>query len=350
MSNRPRVAILTPHSLARGAGGMEIFTKDLAEALRGARVFAPSVAPKRSPSALDHVGLEQPRQAAEPARALRRSWRTEPYDLVICNGLSGWPLTLAPLPSPTVEVYHITLAAFAQKALRRRADRFTTARVGGFFDRLAGAGKSVVSVSDSVGREVSTLYGHRSTVLPNGVDVTQFREGNRDEARERLKLPRESRVALYVGRPEYAKGFDHILELARAMKQVLFVSVSAATSGPENLRFYSDVPHERMPLLYAAADVFLLPSRYEGFNLSLLEAMACGLPAVTSAAGYPFARGAETLATVVDPLTTEGLARAAWEAMERGMRMDVRERIVREYSMDAFRTRWVDFVQQTVAR
>ncbi|HYM39212.1 MAG TPA: glycosyltransferase family 4 protein [Thermoplasmata archaeon] len=327
---------------------MEVFSGQLAEALGGARIYTPSAVPERTESALAHVGLELPLRAAEPARTLRHTWRTEPYELVISNGLCGWPLALAPVPSPMVEIYHITLAGFARKALQRRSDRFTTERVGGFFDRLAGAGKTVVCVSESVRREVSALYGHRSSVLPNGVDVAQFHRGDRDDAREQLTLPRDARIALYVGRPEYAKGFDRVQELARAMKDVLFVSVSGSAPGPENLRCYTNVPHDRMPLFYTAADVFLLPSRYEGFNLSLLEALACELPVVTSAAAYPFDRAAKPLANVVEPVATDGLAQAAREAMDRGPRMDLRGRIVHEYSMDAFRTRWVDFVRQRV--
>lgn len=327
---------------------MEVFTGQLADALGGARIFAPPAAPEATPSPLAHLGLEQTLQAAEPARAMRKGWRREPYDLVISNGLSGWPLALAPVACPMVEVYHITLAGFARQALQRRGDRFTTGRVGGFFDWLAGARKTLVSVSESVAGEVRTLYGHPSAVLPNGVDVALFRRGRQDEAREQLNLPRDAKIAIFVGRPEFAKGFDRILALARAMKDVLFVCVSASTPGPENLRFYAEVPHDRMPLFYTAADVFLLPSRYEGFNLSLLEALSCELPAVTSGAAYPFSRARRPMASVVEPVATEGLAQVTREAMARGPQQNIRDRIVQEYSMEAFRRRWVDFVKHVV--
>ena len=134
-----------------------------------------------------------------------------------------------------VEVYHFTLAGFARKALRPRGDRFATGRIQGFFDRLAGAGKTVVCVSESVAREVSRLYGLSSSVLGNGVDVSRFRHGDRNEAREQLHLPQDAQIGLFVGRAEYAKGFDVIQELAHNLKHMLFISVSAPASGPRNL-------------------------------------------------------------------------------------------------------------------
>ncbi len=50
----------------------------------------------------------------------------------------------------------------------------------------------------------------------------------------------------------------------------------------DRLRFVDFVPHEDLPLWYSAADCFVMPSLYEGFGLPLLEAMACGTPAIAS--------------------------------------------------------------------
>jgi glycosyltransferase involved in cell wall biosynthesis len=335
-----RIAILTPLLPASRPGGVEVFSRQIQEVLGPAQVFAAPEASERSARFLVRFGLLEPYRASRGARAFRAAHAARPFDLVLANGLSGWPLRFSRPDVPMIQVYHFTLAGLARRALPLRGDRLTTARVGGWFDGSSGVGKEVVAVSDSVRREVLAYYGLGSTVIPNAVDVNRFRMRDRRDARDRLGLPRDRTIALFVGRAEYAKGFDRLRDIAKAMGDVLFLSVSQAAAAPENVRFLTDVPHESMPFVYAAADVFVSPSRYEGFNLSLLEALACETPAVVTRAACAFGDEPSDLANVVETPTPDAFAEAIRSALKAGPRPGVRDGIEGRYSFEVFRRNW----------
>jgi glycosyltransferase involved in cell wall biosynthesis len=150
-------------------------------------------------------------------------------------------------------------------------------------------------------REAARAAGfpdHRIHVVPNGVDVTAFRPASgpeRVELRRRLGL--EGPAVLLVGRLAAEK---NPLGLLRAWRDVhrarpdavlLLVGdgpqrgeVALAAAAPElggSVRVQGAVDDPR-PWL-GAADLFVLPSRREGLSNALLEALACGLPVVSTA-------------------------------------------------------------------
>jgi glycosyltransferase involved in cell wall biosynthesis len=338
-----RIAILTPFQRDVRIGGVEIFCNQIQKALGPANVFAASERPLPKSDLLARFGLLDPARAAIGAHDFQRSHGSDPYDLVLSNGLFGWPLRFSPPNVPMIQIYHFTLAGLARTALPARGDLLTTARVGAWFDRASGVGKHVVAVSNSVRREVFEFYGHRASVIPNSVDVHAFHKIDRAEARERLSLPKDKTLGLFVGRAEYAKGFDILVDVAASSPDILFLCASKPATAPRNVRFFTDVPHGRMPLLYSAADFLFSPSRYEGFNLSLLEGLACELPAVVSRQAYPFSNEPVVFATVVKESTAAAFAVAIRETMKEGPRPGVRARIVEHYSSDVFRNNWRNF-------
>lgn len=127
-------------------------------------------------------------------------------------------------------------------------------------------------------------------LIPHGIQAERFPLGDEAAcvlARRELKLPENSAVAAYVGRLDYPKNVDWLLELAQRMPEL---HVLLAGAGPDEPSLRAMIGQlglgsrvkllgERDPLpVYAAADVLLLPSLREGFSYVCGEAMSCGRP------------------------------------------------------------------------
>jgi glycosyltransferase involved in cell wall biosynthesis len=161
----------------------------------------------------------------------------------------------------------------------------------------------VIAISDHAYEQLTTSYRlNRNNVemIPHGVDTDRFypREG------EHPTVDETKTTLLYVGRLGARKGLDLPLKaLARIdSKDVEFLIVGTGRHEEtlrkltqnlgvaEQVRFLGYIPDKELPMLYSSADIFVFPSRYEGFGLVLLEAMACGTPVIgTDAGGIPTA-------------------------------------------------------------
>lgn len=165
----------------------------------------------------------------------------------------------------------------------------------------------VFAVADSLKRHVVALgaRAEKIQVVGNGVDTERFVQENQVEARERFDLPVDAQVLMTVGGLVERKGFHRVIELMPALleefPQLYYLVVGGACAegdwrerleGQANALGVRDrvlftgaiAPDDlRWPL--SAADVFVLPTSNEGWANVFLEAMACGLPVVTSDVG-----------------------------------------------------------------
>jgi glycosyltransferase involved in cell wall biosynthesis len=127
--------------------------------------------------------------------------------------------------------------------------------------------------------------------IPNGVDLARFRppsDAERGGARAALGLDPALPVVLFAGRLVPKKNLGALVAALRTVAgpwQLLVVGDGphrSALARERRIVHVPDLPHGRMPEAYAAADLFALPSRDEGTPLTVLEALASGLPVVTS--------------------------------------------------------------------
>jgi glycosyltransferase involved in cell wall biosynthesis len=169
-----------------------------------------------------------------------------------------------------------------------------------YLERLLYAGSRVAlaTVSHRTAGQLSS-YFHRQDVLviPNGVDMAIFSPANRlagrSEARAHWGLSNDDFVLLLIGNAWHAKGLVTILEAMAALPGLplhLMVVGSDAADPFRQIaqrlgvldRCHWETPHADVLQFYAAADLYVGPSREDPFGLPVLEAMACGLPVITS--------------------------------------------------------------------
>ncbi len=169
------------------------------------------------------------------------------------------------------------------------------------FDRqFAGSVDHWLSTSRYNAAQVEARYGHKVEVLHNGVDVEQFSPGERSaQVRDQLGMPVNARVLASVGRLVGWKGLRVIVEALRQLPQDVHYLVVG--EGPDDARlrqqaaqlgvaarvhFAGRVAHDRLRQVLLQADLLLQPSLgEESFGITLVEAMACGLPVFASKQG-----------------------------------------------------------------
>jgi glycosyltransferase-like protein len=147
---------------------------------------------------------------------------------------------------------------------------------------------------DALARE----YGYSSIITYNGMDVSDF---SKSDAREPT-----GPIVLFVGGLEPRKGLEHLIQameqVVRVMPEARLISVAktgfrgtdeerwyrdlAARLGiADNVEFHESVSQETLLGFYSDCSLVVLPSKTEGWGLSLMEGMACGKPVVATKVG-----------------------------------------------------------------
>jgi teichuronic acid biosynthesis glycosyltransferase TuaC len=163
------------------------------------------------------------------------------------------------------------------------------------------------SVSESLRQHAIVLGAEPSKiqVVGNGVDTTKFHPVDRTEARRRFSLPLEAKVMISVGALVKRKGFHRVIEvlpeLLEAEPDLHYLVVGGGSSEGDRraelgqqvkklglekqVHFLGVMPSDKIKWPLCAADLFVLATSNEGWANVFLEAMACGLPVITTNVG-----------------------------------------------------------------
>lgn len=188
----------------------------------------------------------------------------------------------------------------------------------------------VIAVSHKVRAELAFHYGRTDDVcvIHHGVDLKEFSADRcralRPAIRRQLRLADDAFAGLYIG--DLRKGIDSLLDLLHRVADLAVICVTrtpaaeargrARARGVES-RLILCPPTARILEFYAAADLFLFPTIYDAFGMVVSEAMACGLPVITTrAAGVSEMIEPEVEGVILDsPVHGEALAGRVRELM-----------------------------------
>jgi len=236
--------------------------------------------------------------------------------------------------------------------------------------------------------------GFNSTLIPHTIETDIFKPLNRDEIRDQVKIPKDiylfGMVAANKDNPP-RKAFQYVMDaFAKIHKKYpktgLYIHTYLKTQGGFQIEEYAKllgiedalyaptreevqfiIKHEDMAKVYSMMDCFLLPSLNEGFGVPLIEAQACGIPAITSSwtSMQDLVIDGETgylVDKMYDRFTAIGSfigipdPKSIYEKMEKiyllsdedkkKMSKKAREFVVKNYDLEhIFKTRWEPFLK-----
>jgi glycosyltransferase involved in cell wall biosynthesis len=251
-------------------------------------------------------------------------WQARFDRVSLLHGLA-YALPLAWSGPAVVTVHDLSFLLFPRSFAA--ANRLYLSRITAISCRRA---RRVIAVSQATAHDLTRLLGispRRIDVIYNGVDSVFFVRDPEAVAAFRRQAGWPEQFILSLGTLEPRKNYGVLIEAYALYRQMsarplplliaggrgwdyeaIFTRVAQLDLTP-HVVFLGFVPAATLPWLYNAATLFVYPSRYEGFGLPVVEAMACGVPVITTrASSLPEVAG--TAAWLLDPDDSEGLAQA----------------------------------------
>lgn len=160
-------------------------------------------------------------------------------------------------------------------------------------------GASFIHCTSAMEAEESAEAGFRSpcSVLPHGIDLPPQLEHARSRLRDKLGLPKDRRLVVFMSRVHPKKGIDLLIDAVAKATEPFDLLIAGAGDAAyvrelkqriesagitQRVRWLGFLQGDDKWLLLQGADLFVLPSHSENFGIAVLEAVACGLPVVVS--------------------------------------------------------------------
>jgi len=148
--------------------------------------------------------------------------------------------------------------------------------------------RTVIANSDDLKKLAERTFDGTISVIENGVDTKEFQSRTGRKRSKKIRL-------LSTGRLTVRKGYQYIIPALKGLPEFELTLVGAgdfeaelralAIENQVTVNFVGNVEHRQIVKYLQEADIFILPSQNEGMSNSLLEAIACGLPIITTDTG-----------------------------------------------------------------
>jgi glycosyltransferase involved in cell wall biosynthesis len=173
----------------------------------------------------------------------------------------------------------------------------------------------IVSVSSANKEELAStgvVPANKIEVFPNGYRTARFYKVDKVEARKHFNIPQNKFVVGFVGHFIERKGINLLVKAIDLCDDVygIFAGKGPLKPSGERVLLAEQVNPDELAYFYSAADVFVLPTQNEGCCNAIIEAMACGLPIISS--NLPFNDDIldETNSLKIDPTNIEDIVKA----------------------------------------
>ena len=236
------------------------------------------------------------------------------YDILHCHYyLSGLIGLSIKKHSPNISLimsFH-TLALMKNLVARSTEEKENKLRVAKEF-LLTKKSEKIITSSETEFFYMQYLYNspvEKLVVVPPGINTDLFHPIDKTISKRKIHIPLNEKIVLFVGRIEPLKGVDSliyamkIIEVRNPHLKVCLMIVGGDVSQhkqlwtkelqkledlrkilhiPNIVKFVGQRTQEELPYYYNSAEVLVMPSHYESFGIAALEAMACGIPVITS--------------------------------------------------------------------